>query len=55
MACSYYELGNKEQARSLIINAYYAYRLLQDDNSCKLVRNYALEKFGEETAVFLLP
>lgn len=41
IACCLHELGNDEKSKKLLLNSYYAYLLMENFTSCKLVQDYA--------------
>ncbi len=46
IACCLHELGNDEKSKKLLLNSYYAYLLMENFTSCKLVQEYAEENLG---------
>ena len=43
IACCLHELGNDEKSKKLLLNSYYAYLLMENFTSCKVVQEYAEE------------
>lgn len=41
-----HELGNDEKSKKLLLNSYYAYLLMENFTSCKVVQEYAEENLG---------
>ena len=46
IACCLHELGNDEKSKKLLLNSYYAYLLMENFTSCKVVQEYAEENLG---------
>ena len=46
IACCLHELGNDEKSKKLLLNSYYAYLIMEDFVSCKVVQEYAEENLG---------
>ena len=46
IACCLHELGNDEKSKKLLLNSYYAYLLMENFTSCKVVQEYAKENLG---------
>lgn len=41
IACGLHELGRNEECQSVLIDAYYAHKLMQNESSCNLIVTYA--------------
>lgn len=46
IACCLHQLGDDEKSQKLLLNSYYAYLIMEDFASCKVVQEYAEENLG---------
>ena len=46
IACALHELGKNEESKSMLIDAYYAHRLMKNEKSCAIIKKYFQETFG---------
>lgn len=48
IACCMHDLGNDEKSKELLVDSYYAYKVMEKFRSCEVVKKYARETFDME-------